>query len=94
MIQIASHVHQYVPIIEHETQTRITTDSTVVDVTEHSSVLHPLLFGGDQLTAARMRGAKEAKCNSITAARRLEGLIPVIEDWHTKVVLLEVCERY
>ena len=91
MIKIASHMHQYVPIIEHENQRHLTTNNVTVDVTEHSSVLHQLLFGGDQLTAARIRGAKQAKCNSITAAKRLDGLVPVIEDWHTKVVLLEVC---
>ena len=91
MINIAIHVHQYVPIIERDNQIQVTTNNVTVDVTEYSSVLHQVLFGGDQLTAARMRGAKEAKCNSVTAAKRLEGLIPVIEDWHTKVVLLEVC---
>ena len=53
--------------------------------------MHSIPFGGDQLTAARVRGAQAAKCNSVTSAKRFDGLIPVIEDWHTKVVLLEVC---
>jgi len=46
------------------------------------------------LTAARIRGAQEAKCNSVTASKRLDGLIPVIEDWRTKVIILEVCGLY
>ena len=47
-------------------------------------------MGGDQLTAARGRGAKKAKVHADSPTSRLEGLIPVAEDWHTKVVLLEV----
>lgn len=85
-IKIAKHVHQYVPIIEHENQIHLTTNNVTVDVTEHSSVLHQLLFGDDQLTAARIRGAQQAKCNSVTAAKRLDGLVPVIEEGHAKVV--------
>ena len=59
-------------------------------VTQPISTLHSLLFGGDQLTAARIRGAQEGKCDSVKASKRFEGLIPVIEDWHTKVIVLEV----
>ena len=77
----------FVPVIETNQQVDISDGRTV---TQPISTLHPLLFGGDQLTAARIRGAQEGKCNSITASNRFEGLIPVIEDWHTKVVLLEV----
>ena len=51
-------------------------------VNVQDAVLHPLLFGGDQLTAARARG--------ISPMTRLEGLIPCAEDWHAKVNLLEV----
>ena len=82
-----SHVHQFVPVIETNQQVDVSAGRTV---TQPISTLHPLLFGGGQLTAACIRGAQEGKCNSITASNRFEGLIPVIEDWHTKVVLLEV----
>ena len=51
---------------------------------------HPILVGGDQLKAARGRGAKKAKVHTVSPTSRLEGLIPVAEDWHTKVTLLEV----
>ena len=52
--------------------------------------LHPILFGGDQLTAARGRGAKKAKVHSDSPATRLDGLVPVAEDWHAKLTVLEV----
>ena len=48
---------------------------------------HRLLFGGDQLTTKRARVGIRVRTNS---ADRLEGLLPVEEDWHAKVVLLEV----
>ena len=53
-------------------------------------VQHQLLFGGDQLTASRARGCKAIRMNSATDTEKLCGLIPVAEDWHTKVTLLEV----
>ena len=47
--------------------------------------IHPILIGGDQLTACRARGAKKAKVNSFEAESRLDGLIPVAEDWHARL---------
>jgi len=49
-----------------------------------------ILFGGDQLTVARARGAQGILSNSHTGFDRLEGLVPVVEDWHAKVCILEV----
>lgn len=77
MIKIMSHVHQFVPVVECEQEVDVGDDRTT---SQPMSLLHPVLFGGDQLTAARIRGAQEAKCNSITASKRFDGLIPVIED--------------
>jgi len=59
-------------------------------VDKPDSVLHKKLFGGDQLTAACVRGAQLAMSNNKTAMKQLEGAIPVIEDWHTEVLLYEV----
>ena len=52
--------------------------------------MHRILIGGDQLTVARMRSAINIKNNSWTATGRLEGFIPVAEDWHTKAIYLDV----
>ena len=49
---------------------------------------HRILFGGNQLTAKRARGKVRIRKNSTNSADRLEGLLPVSEDWHTKVVFL------
>lgn len=89
MIQIISHLHQYVPAVEH------TVDVFIPSMTESVNLqhvrFHKVLLGGDQLTAACTRGSQEAMANSSTAFKRLEGLIPVVEDWHARVVLTEVC---
>ena len=50
-----------------------------------------IMLGGDQLTSARVRGTHRARCNSDSARNRLEGIIPVIEDWHTKMTVMKVC---
>ena len=49
-----------------------------------------ILFGGDQLTVACANGIK-ALCGHDTAFDRLDGLVPVLEDWHVRVILLQVC---
>lgn len=46
----------------------------------------PIIVAGNQLTAARAQGAKNA--NSPTSW--FEGLIPTAMDWHTKQALLGV----
>ena len=51
---------------------------------------YQILFGGDQLTAARARGSQRVRMNSDSGLSRFEGLISVIEDWHAKVILLQV----
>ena len=48
------------------------------------------LVGGDQLTVARICGAQKIHGNSETSEHRFDGLLPVAEDWHTKMCLLEV----
>jgi len=78
MIKILQHLQRYVPakVIESEGPTHV--------------LQHRLLFGGDQITVARTRGAQTAMCSELNEADRLEGFIPVIQDWHAKVVLLRV----
>ncbi len=46
-----------------------------------------ILFGGDQLTVARMRGTHATE---ETAVKRLQGNLPVVEDWHTRMTFLKV----
>ena len=46
------------------------------------------------MTAAQVRGCQELRINSDTTTGRLQGLIPVAEDWHTAVTLLVVSIAY
>ena len=48
------------------------------------------LFGGDQLICARARSAKRHRHDPATAIERLDGLVLVVEGWHTKMCLFEV----
>ena len=57
-------------------------------------IVHPLCMGGDQLTAARMRGARKSKVYEATVTKRLEGLVPVADDWHTKTSIFGVSYTY
>ena len=50
----------------------------------------PVLFGGDQLTEARMRGTQALRDTQDKPFDRLEGVIPVVEDWHTRMTFLKV----
>lgn len=48
------------------------------------------LVGGDYLSASRARGAIYIRSRSELQEHRLQGLLPVSEDWHAKVCLMEV----
>ena len=52
--------------------------------------IHPILSGGDQLTCCRCRGALSLRCNPESTLDRLEGLVPVTEDWHARLTLVNV----
>ena len=41
-----------------------------------------VLLGRDQLTVAEMRGTQRIRRNSYSGRGRVEGLAPVVEDWH------------
>ncbi len=87
MIDIMDILHQYVP-------TKTTTEEFHLMSGEPFTVdihrFHHLFLGGDQLTVARVRGAHRVRLNSNDGVGRLDGLVPSVEDWHAKVVYLEV----
>lgn len=88
MVAIISTLHQYVPTVEFTEELSVPSLQQTVQVPRAS--FHPIIIGGDQLTAARGRAAQKAKLHADSPVKRLEGLVPVAEDWHTKVILLEV----
>ena len=81
MVAILKHIADYVPTVR---ASRIKNISTGEQVQVDASKMHSILVGGDQMTAARARAAKETQLNGQTSFKRLDGIIPVLEDWHTK----------
>lgn len=57
-------------------------------------VFFKILFGGDYLTAAHIRGMQALRATEDKAIDRLEGVISVVEDWHTRMTLLKVWVCY
>ena len=60
MIQILSCLHKYVPTVE-ESNEEIYVPSRRESASMPREILHKILFGGDQLTVARMRVHKQQK---------------------------------
>ena len=85
MVSIMQEMHSYVPTEPY--MELIGTDETIE---VPNAKIHPILFGGDQLTAARARAAKAGKVNSIDPSMKFNGLVPVAEDWHIRLNLLGV----
>ena len=88
MVCILDHLHQYVPTLTKERRVQVSPSSQEEEIHEYE--FHRVLLGGDQLTVARARGCQLGRGNSDSALGKLNGLIPVAEDWHTGVVLLTV----
>lgn len=88
MVDILAALHKYVPLHEVQGTTRLT--ETQEDEPTTIEIVHKVLFGGDLLTAVRAKGAQRIRQNSEHPVGRLEGFIPVAEDWHAKVALMEV----
>ena len=49
-----------------------------------------ILLGGDQLTVARVRGTQCLFRGIDKAMERLQGIIPVQEDWHARMNFMKV----
>ena len=52
--------------------------------------LQGVLLGGDQLSCSMARHVIADRINSMNHVQGLKGLIPVMEDWHSKLCLLTV----
>ena len=59
------------------------------DITEDRAYITTLV-GGDYLSVAQAHCAQYIWRTSELAMHRLDGILPVAEDWHAKVCLLEV----
>ena len=88
MVDIMSHLHHYVPNVTYMDNISIPDMEERLQIPR--AIFHRILFGGDQLTVARARGAQRIRVNSTSPEAKLEGLIPCVEDWLTKLNLLGV----
>ena len=88
MCDIMDKLHEYVPSKPVTESFPLFADEPDVEIDDE--MFHQILLGGDQLTAARARGSIAARQDHITRRERLEGLLPVVEDWHAKQCLLKV----
>ena len=73
MVKIMSNLHQYVPTVKYVEDCFIPSIGKISQVPKAS--LHRIIIGGDQLTAARARGAKKPKLHASSPISQLEGFI-------------------
>ena len=70
----------------------------MIDILEHAQkyvptvgeTVKPILFGGDQVTRERATHAQDAKAQSSGSQKKLKGVIPKVEDWHTRMCFYQV----
>ena len=91
MLEIMQSLHKYVPcgIVQGDCD-----DKTAISTEQVATTSMHYLFGGDQVTVSRVRGCHGIQKNSITPQGTLQGLQPVVEDWHAKMCLLTVMYMY
>ena len=90
MCLIMKGLHKYVPKKTY----KLTYNMPDKLVCTEDCCYHRILFGGDQLTAYRSRGAQTARCNDDIAEEHFDGLVPVTEDWHARMTLMRVSSKY
>ena len=85
MIDILEEYNNYIP------SKVIMLDETIPDSDNTEDRVYVTTFvGGDCLSVTRARGAQYIRRTSELAVHRLDGFLPVAEDWHAKLCLLEV----
>ena len=84
MSYILHHFMKYIPTLTREGEMPLP-DGNVFTFDDTK-----ILFGGDQLTAAMMRGTQALLGFTTTPTDRLEGVLPVLEDWHSRMALVDV----
>jgi len=75
------HIQQYVPS-KSVYNSRTLSNGEIFD--QNNQFFHRILFGGDQLMVARARGAIAIRQDHDGSEQKLDGLLPVVEDWHAK----------
>lgn len=92
MVKILDNLNQYIPSVEEVSVQQVTTDDGTHTEKIRDIKYHRLLFAGDKLTVKRARSAHSQRENSQHAQGKLQGFVPVAQDWHTGQCLLEVSQ--
>lgn len=87
MGHILDHYMTLVPTVEVRGQLTIPGGS-ILDF--DASRFFQTLFGGDQLTVARIRGVQALRDTQARRMDKYEGLEPVVEDWHARMTVMKV----
>lgn len=87
MCKILEHCVKFVPTRPAEGK-YILPNGSILDFDD--TRFFKILLGGDQLTVARVRGAQALRMSQDKAKDRLEGIVPVVEDWHARMTLMKV----
>ncbi len=88
MAKILEEFHEkYVPTMPSDGNTILPDGSSLSFDDTH---FHNILVGGDQLTVARARGATSLRSSHDKPLQRLDGIAPVVEDWHARMTLMKV----
>lgn len=90
MTDILKALHTYVPVVDTVHHSIVDVDGSIEPVTINEQKMYKILFGGDQLTVERARNIQRVRDNSDSALHRMDGLVPVSEDWHSKMCLYKV----
>ena len=86
IVDVLQELQKYVPSKSETKGVRVPGTNEVRSLSEIT--FHHVLFGGDQLTAKRARGGVRIRNSSTNSADHL--VLLVYEDWHAKIVFLEV----
>jgi len=82
-----AQVHKYIPVIPSD-DLRMLPNGQMVPHKDFK--VHCIPVTGDQVTVARIRGARAARHGSEKKLDRLEGIVPFVEDWHTRQTMMMV----
>ncbi len=87
MSKILEHLMKFAPTLAKEEEEELP-NGTVLK--RDRSQVFKVLVGGDQLTSARIRGTQALRVTQDKVVDKLQGLVAVSEDWHSRMGLMNV----
>ena len=89
MTDILEHIQQYAPVKEIQKERSVPVTPKLID----DDQLHQIIpVGGNYSSVAQARGSQLIRINSECSRDKMEQMLPVAEDWHAKLCLLEVIQ--